>query len=96
MHIYYKPTVKYRHIYEKVKVLVAYSCLTLCDPVVCGLPGSSVQGILQARIWECSHSFLQRIFLTQESNPSLLLLLHWQVDSLPLSTGEAHTYTHIL
>ena len=52
MHIYYKPTVKYRHIYEKVKVLVAYSCLTLCDPVVCGLPGSSVQGILQARILE--------------------------------------------
>ena len=25
-----------------MKVLVAYSCLTLCDPVVCGLPGSSV------------------------------------------------------
>ena len=39
---------------------------------------------------------LQGIFLTQESNPSLLLLLHWQVDSLPLSTVEAHTYTHIL
>ena len=38
----------------------------------------------------------QGIFLTQESNPSLLLLLHWQVDSLPLSTVEAHTYTHIL
>ena len=72
MHIYYKPTVKYRHIYEKVKMLVAYSCLTLCDPVHCGLPGSSVHGILQARRQECSHSLLQRIFLTQGSNPSLL------------------------
>ena len=27
-------------------------CLTLCDPVDCGLPGSSVYGILQARILE--------------------------------------------
>ena len=31
-----------------------------------------------------SHS-LQRIFLTQGLNLCLLLLLHWQVDSLPLS-----------
>ena len=28
------------------------SCLTLCDPMGCSPPGSSVQGILQARIWE--------------------------------------------
>ena len=26
------------------------SCLTLCDPMDCSLPGSSVHGILQARI----------------------------------------------
>ena len=31
---------------------VAQSCLTLCDPVDCNLPGSSVHGILQARILE--------------------------------------------
>ena len=30
------------------------------------------------------HFLLQGIFLTQELNPSLLHLLHWQVDSLPL------------
>ena len=28
------------------------SCLTLCDPMDCTLPGSSVHGILQARILE--------------------------------------------
>ena len=28
------------------------SCLTLCDPMDCGPPGSSVQGILQARTLE--------------------------------------------
>ena len=36
----------------KVKVLVAQSCLTLCDPLDCSLPGSFVHGILQARILE--------------------------------------------
>ena len=30
--------------------LVAQLCLTLCDPVECSLPGSSLHGILQARI----------------------------------------------
>ena len=30
------------------------------------------------------HFLLQGIFLTQESNPHLLSLLHWQVGSLPL------------
>ena len=34
----------------KVKVLVVQSCPTLCDPMDCSPPGSSVGGILQARI----------------------------------------------
>ena len=37
---------------KKVKVLVAQSCLTLCDPTDGSSPGSSVHGILQARILE--------------------------------------------
>ena len=35
-----------------VCVLVAQSCLTLCNPMDRSLPGSSVHGILQARILE--------------------------------------------
>ena len=31
---------------------VAQLCLTLCNPMDCGLPGSSVHGIFQARILE--------------------------------------------
>ena len=31
---------------------VALSCLTLCDPMDCSLPGSSVHGIFQARVLE--------------------------------------------
>ena len=37
---------------ENVIALVAQSCPTLCDPVDYSLPGSSVHGILQARILE--------------------------------------------
>ena len=33
-------------------VLAAQSCLTLCDPMNCSLPGSSVHGIPQTRILE--------------------------------------------
>ena len=31
---------------------VAQSCPTLCDPMDCSLPGSSVHGVLQARVLE--------------------------------------------
>ena len=31
-------------------LLVILSCPTLCDPMDCSLPGSSVHGLLQARI----------------------------------------------
>ena len=37
---------------KKVKVLVSQRCPTLCNPMDCSLPGSSVYGILQARILE--------------------------------------------
>ena len=36
----------------KVEVLVTQSCLTLCDPMYCSPPGSSVHEILQVRILE--------------------------------------------
>ena len=36
-----------------MKVLVAQSCLTLCNHMDCSPPGSSGHGILQARILEC-------------------------------------------
>ena len=36
----------------RLEVLVSQSCLTLCNPMDCSLPGSSVHGILQARILE--------------------------------------------
>ena len=57
---------------QVLSVLVAQSCLTLCDSLDCISPGSSVLGILQARILDGSHALLQEILLTQELNPGLL------------------------
>ena len=37
---------------QVTQVLVAQSCPTLCDPMDCSPPGSSVHGIFQARILE--------------------------------------------
>ena len=54
---------------------VAHLCTTVCDPMVCSLPASSVQGTSQAEMLECP---------TQGSNQRLLGLLHCQADSLPL------------
>ena len=63
-----------------IKMLVSQLCPTLCDPMDCSSPVSSVHGIFQARMG--CHFLLQGTFLTQGSN---LRLLHWQADSLPLS-----------
>ena len=56
----------------QVVVLVAKSCLTLCDPMDCNLPSSSVHGILQARTGMGCHFLLEGIFPTQELNLGLL------------------------
>ena len=37
---------------EKSESEVAQLCPTLCDPMDCSLPGSSIHGILQARVLE--------------------------------------------
>ena len=47
------------------------SCPTLCDPVDCSLPGSSVHGILQARILEWVAISFSRDLSDQGSNLGL-------------------------
>ena len=60
-------------------------CATLCNPMNCSPPGSSVHGISQARILEwVTISYSKGFFSTQRLNPPLSRLLHWQGDSLPL------------
>ena len=51
---------------------VAQSFLTLCDPMDCSLPCSSVHGIFQARILEWVALSFSRVFSTQGLNLGLL------------------------
>ena len=57
--------------------LVLKSCL-FCDPVDYSQPGSSAHGTSRQE----HHFLLQWTFPTQQWNPHVL---HWRVDSLPLS-----------
>ena len=55
-----------------VLCLVAQSCLTLCDPMACSLPGSSVHGDSPRKTTGVGcHALLQEIFPTQGWNSGL-------------------------
>ena len=66
--------------------------LTPNNPVDCSPPASSVHGIFPGKNsgmgFLLLHFLLQGIFLTQGLNMSLLCLLHWQWDSLPVHQGK--------
>ena len=76
--------------------MCAQSYPALCDPIDCSqatvcqllylsdFPGKN-NGV------SC-HFLLQGIFLTQELNPYVLHLLHWQADSLPLNHVSSTYY----
>ena len=50
------------YVFEEVKVLVAQLCPTLCDPMDCNPPGSSVYGIFQTEILEGVAISFSRVF----------------------------------
>ena len=67
---------------ESVKLLVAQSCPTLCDPMDCSQPDSSVHGILPARILEwvaisSSRGSSRPRNQTHSSCISMSILYHW-------------------
>ena len=92
--------------YCAVLCLVAQLCLTLCDPMDCSPPGSSVHGDSPCKNTRVGcHAFLQGIFPTQGLKPGLLhcrhILYHlsyqgspqWNTEGLPDgSDGKASAY----
>ena len=68
-----------------VLCLVAQSCPSLCNPMDCSLPGSSIHRISQARIMEwIAISFFRSPALHRDRMyVSCICLLHWQENSLP-------------
>ena len=63
----------------------AKSSLTLCDPVDSSPSGSSVHGILQARILEWVAMASSRWSSQHRDRTDISYLLHWQAVSLPLA-----------
>ena len=60
------------HLNATVLCLVTQSCTTLCDPMDCTLPSSSVHGDSPGKnIRLVCHALLQGIFPIQGSNPGL-------------------------
>ena len=67
------------HPYYEILCLVSQSGPTLCDPMDCSLPGSSVPEDSPGKNTGMGcHFLLQGFFLTQGSNPHLM---YWQADS---------------
>ena len=74
------PLSQSRPFWKRECMLVTQSCPTLCDPMNCSPPGSSVHGdSLGKNTGVGSHSLLQRIFPTQGLNPAGLLLCRQKV-----------------
>ena len=64
-------------------LLVAQSCLTLCDPVDCSPPGCSVHGTLQAGMLEWVPMPSSRGSSRPRDRSRVSRLLRWQAGSLP-------------
>ena len=94
-------------LYARIYVLVAQSCLSLCDPMDCSPPGSSVHGILQAisfsggsswwMDWTQFSCIAGRIFTiwvtgkSQNIRPVLILSLNILFDNIFLDWGIYQT-----
>ena len=89
LHQFFPPSYKY----VCVLCLVAQSCLTLCDPVDCSPPGSSVHGDSPGKHTGVdSHALLQGIFPTQGLNLGLLYAGRFFTDR---ATREASMFRYI-
>ena len=75
---------------------VTKSCPTLCNPTDCSLPGSSGKDIPGKNTGVGFHVLLQGIIPTPGSYLCLLLLLHWQTESLLLSHLGSPTTQNII
>ena len=63
-------------------MLVTQSCLTLCDPVDCSPPGSSVRGIFQARVLEWGAIAFSAFFC----------ISCWKGNLIPVVSGKYVTF----
>ena len=65
---------------------------TLRNPMDCSPPGSSVHGLLQARVLEWVAMYFSRGSSRPRNQTHVSCLLHWQVGSLPLAPPGKPVY----
>ena len=85
---------------ENLKSFVIQSCPTLCDPMNCNLPGSSVHGIFQARVLELGAIAFSRtryqIRSVAQSCPTLCYPMNRSTPGLPVCHQlPEFTQTHV-
>ena len=94
-----KPIYKIYGVMQNGKLCVCakslQSCLTLCNPMNCSPPGSSVHGILQARILEWVAVPFSRESSQSADWTRVSCLLHWQAGSLVLVPPGKPEYSAI-
>ena len=73
----------------------SHLCLTVCNPMNCSPAGSSVHGILPARILEWSVISSSKRSSRDQTHISYVSL-HWQADYLPLAPLENMQYQYII
>ena len=88
-----------------VYVIVAQLCPTLCDPMDYSLPGSSVHGILQARIvewvdipfsrWSSRHRDWTQLSYTTSEFFFSFIFISWRLITLQYCSGFCHILTWI-
>ena len=84
------PIKKAPHGLVQVCVPLPQSCPTLCDPIDCSPPGSSVHGSLKARVLEgIAMPFSRGSSQPRDQTCIFSCLLHWQMGSLPLGRTVA-------
>ena len=81
----------------KVESEVAQSCPTLSDPMDCSLPGSSIHGILQARVleWGAIAFSDKGLYKTQISDWKTNLSITWALASVPYPKAIPISYAII-
>ena len=93
--------------YSQYMCMHAQSCPTLCDPLNCSPPGSSVHGSFQVRMLEwvvisffvLEYGWVTLLYsgnflLQQQLKANYLHNFNCHVDELHLKTTHTHTHTH--
>ena len=100
LHFFFNFTKRWREecwVHSESDSEVTQSCPTLCDPVDCNLPGSSVHGILQTRVLEWVAIAFSNLYTYYPVNSwsTWTILMQFCLLPVPISTFPSSTTSWI-